>query len=587
MLAKNPLIFLMRAALVYRAKAILALCASVLNKLCDVVPELLIGLAIDVIVNQQHSFVARVTGMQDPFTQLIAVGVLTATLWIGESFFEYVYLIVWRDIAQSVQRDLRLQAYDHLQRLDLAFLGDKSTGGLLAIVNDDVQQLEQFLSAGPNALIQLSVNIVVIGGIFFLVSPVIAVLTLAPVPFVVGISLYFQQHLARLYEKVRGRAELLAGHLAGRLMGIATIKSYTTENYEVAELKREGDAYYQLVKAVNKVSAAYIPLVRMPILAGFILSMMVGGYYALHGTIAISSFSILVFLTQRFLWPFTELASLTDMYERAMASMKRIGALLALENTIKSGTVPLRNASLSVLTFDNVSFSYPESFPVFEQLSLSIQPQKTTAFVGTTGSGKSTLIKLLLRFYDPTAGTILLAEHSLADFNLEDLRTAIGLVSQEVYLMHGTVADNIAYGSRNASPEEIVAVAKMAEAHDFIMQLPCGYETIVQEGGKNLSGGQRQRISIARALLKRPAILIFDEATAALDNETEAAIARSLATIAGRQTMIIIAHRLSTVRHADVINVMQAGRIVESGTHQQLCQQNGVYAALWRTQTGE
>ena len=579
---------LMRYLVPYKIKLFLAMLSSVLNKLCDIVPEILIGIAIDVIIHQKQSVVARFVGIENPYHQLYLVGGLTAALWILESVFEYCYLILWRSIAQDVQHTLRLATYAHVQKLDMAYYENKTSGGLLSIINDDINQLEQFLSEAPNAIIQLIVNIVFMGGIFIFISPMLALLTLLPVPFVILIAFYFQHRLATLYGVVRDRVEALSGHIVGRLMGITTIKSYTAEDYELACLSKESLAYKQENHKASRVNATYIPLVRMGILCGFIMSMLVGGRYALAGTLSISMYSVLVFLTQRFLWPFTTLTTITDMYERAMASVRRVFTLLAHRQTIVDGSHDLVfNTINGSITFDQVSFKYSNGLEIFKNLSFVIPANSTVAFVGTTGSGKSTIIKLLLRLYEPAHGTIVLDGIDIKTVTLKTLRQAMALVSQEVYLINDTVAHNIAYGLPATSLEKIIHAAQMAEAHEFIMQLPYGYTTVIGENGKNLSGGQRQRISIARAILKNPQIFIFDEATSALDNETEAAIQRSMTALAHDHTMIVIAHRLSTVRHADIIFVMEKGRIVESGTHDELVRKNGSYATLWKIQTGE
>lgn len=413
-------------------------------------------------------------------------------------------------------------------------------------------------------------------------------LTLIPVPVVIAIAYYFQNRLAGLYGTVRERVEALSSHIASRLMGITTIKSYTTQDYELACLSQESVAYQQASQAASNVKAAYIPIVRMGILCGFIMSLIVGGCYALQGSIALSFYSVLVFLTQRFLWPFTTLTSMTDLYERAMASARRIFSVLAQRSHIVDGPNKLDSKHVAgAVTFDGVSFAYSNRSQIFNDLSLTIPAKSTVAFVGTTGSGKSTIIKLILRLYNCIKGKVMVDGIDITSVTTQSLRQAIALVSQEVYLLHGTVAQNIAYGSKDATPEMIVHAAKMGQAHDFIMQLPHGYATIIEENGKNLSGGQRQRIAIARAMLKNPPIFIFDEATSALDNETEAAIQRSMASLARNHTTIIIAHRLSTVRHADIIFVMEHGAIVESGSHDELVAKNGTYATLWKIQTGE
>ncbi len=585
---KHTLSLLFRYIIPYKLKFILAIISSILNKLCDIVPELLIGMSIDVIVNQKTSLVSRITGITDPLTQLYYIGALTAILWILESVFEYFYLILWRSLSQDIQHTLRIETYGHMQNLDMAYFENKTTGGLLSIINDDINQLELFLSEGPNAIIQLTINIIVMGSIFFVINSTLAVLTLLPIPFVIFIAYYFQRRLAVLYETVRERVASLGGHIASRLMGIMTIKSYTTENDEIVALTKESRTYKQVNHNASRVNAAYIPIVRMGILAGFIMSLLVGGQLALSGALSISFYSVLVFLTQRFLWPFTTLTTTTDMYERAMASARRIFSVLHHGSEIIEGSQKLNWTQVKgTISFKQVSFTYGNGTNVFNNLSLEIPAHHTVAFVGTTGSGKSTITKLLLRLYENKSGIISLDGVDIKKLTTTSMRQAIGLVSQEVYLINGSVAENICYGTPHATREMIIEAAKMAEAHDFIMQLPQGYETNLGENGKNLSGGQRQRLAIARAMVKNPPIFIFDEATSALDNETEAAVQHSIKMLMHKHTMIIIAHRLSTVRHADTIFVLEKGVIVESGNHEALVEKNGQYAMLWKLQSEE
>jgi ATP-binding cassette subfamily B protein len=335
----------------------------------------------------------------------------------------------------------------------------------------------------------------------------------------------------------------------------------------------------------------------MLIVVGFIAILGFGGKLAVAGELNVGAYSVLIFMTQRLLWPLTRLGATLDLYQRAMASTNRIFSLLDTAPRIIDGQhdLPLDQVAGDI-RFEDVHFEYPASIvsetpgrpapAVIQDFTLHIPAGQTVALVGPTGAGKSTIVKLLLRFYDVQQGRILLDGHDLRDLRRRDLRRAIGFVSQDVFLFHGTVRENIAYGTFDASDEAIIRAARIAEAHDFIMQLPNGYDTIVGERGQKLSGGQRQRISIARAVLKDPPVLILDEATSSVDNETEAAIQRSLDVIARGRTTILIAHRLSTVRNAHHIVVIDRGRIVESGTHQELIAQNGLYAALWRVQTG-
>ncbi|MBA3954271.1 ABC transporter ATP-binding protein [Candidatus Dependentiae bacterium] len=582
--ATNALIKLVKYAAPSTKAIVFASLCSVLNKICDIVPEILIGISIDVIVNQQHSIVAKL-GIANPFHQLYLVGFLTALLWILESIFEYAYSITWRNLAQEIQHTLRLKTYEKIQNLDLEYFENKTTGSLLNTLQDDINQLEGFLSQGPNEIIQLTVNIIVMGLLFFYLSPTLALVTLLPVPFVIGIAYYFQHKLANLYEAVRQTSSNLTSHIASRLQGIATIKSYTTEKYELERLQKQSNLYQKANYNANRVTAQYIPIVRMAIMVGFIMSLVVGGVYALQGKIPINWYAALVFLTQRFLWPFTSLATITDMYEKTMACAKRILAILASSPAIIDGNSKSDIQSIKgQIYFKDVSFSYSNGLKVLNKLNFEVPARKIVAFVGQTGSGKSTIIKLLLRFYDASSGSISIDNHAIRDIKLTDLRKSLALVSQDVYLVEGTIAENIAYGTFHASRNDIIKAATMAQAHDFIMALPRGYDTKIQEHGKNLSGGQRQRISIARAIIKKAPIIIFDEATSAIDNETESMIQRSIVQLSANHTIIIIAHRLSTVRNADTIFVLDKGSIIQSGNHEELLKKQGVYANLWNGQ---
>lgn len=593
---QHPLSRLWQYTRAYHPTLIIATIFSILNKVFDLAPPVLIGVAVDVVVQQEDSFLARL-GIPDVMTQLAVLGVLTAVVWAAESIFQYLYAVRWRNLAQSIQHELRLDAYDHVQHLDMAFFEERSSGGLMAVLNDDVNQLERFLDGGANEIIQLITTIVVIGGIFLVSAPSVAWMTVLPMPFIVWGSIHFQRWLAPRYQRVREQVGILNSQLANNLGGIATIKSFTAENHEREQVRRESEAYRQRNREAIALSAAFVPLIRMVIVLGFIAIMVFGGRLVLQGALAVGTYSVLVFMTQRLLWPLTRLGETLDQYQRAMASTTRILDLLDTPATIKSGPEALpKTAVKGDIILEGVSFAYgsgtngssASTTPnVIRDLSLRIEAGQTAAIVGATGAGKTTLMKLLLRFYDVTGGQILLDGHDLRQLQLSDLRQAIGFVSQDVFLFHGSVRENIAYGTFDAALEQIVSAAKLAEAHDFIMELPQGYDTIVGERGQKLSGGQRQRISIARAIIKDPPVLVLDEATSSVDNETEAAIQRSLERLAIGRTTIVIAHRLSTVRNADVIFVLENGRLREHGRHETLAElPDGIYAGLWRVQTG-
>ncbi|MEG3974009.1 ABC transporter ATP-binding protein [Microcoleus sp. herbarium8] len=582
----HPLKRLLKYGRRYRIKTWLASICSLLNKFFDLAPPALIGIAVDVVVKQQDSMLAQ-WGIKDVFWQLAIITILSLIVWTLESVFEYAYDYLWRNLAQDIEHDLRLEAYSHLQELELAYFEERSTGGLISILNDDINQLERFLDDGANEVIQVITTVVVIGAAFFAASPGVAGLSMLPIPFIIWGSIAFQNRLAPLYADVREKVSFLNGQLSNNLMGITTIKSFTSEDYETQRIDTQSQAYRQSNQRAIALSAAFIPLIRVVIFLGFIATLFLGGLEVVAGQLSVGTYSVLVFLTQRLLWPLTRLGDTLDQYQRAMASTNRVMNLLDTPIAIRTGDIRLPVSSIKgEIEFKNVTFSYNQRKPILQYFSLTLPAGKTTAIVGATGSGKSTLVKLILRLYEVQYGQIYLDGIELNNLNLKDLRRAIGLVSQDVFLFHGTVAENIAYGSFEATDREIVNAAKIAEAHEFIAQLPEGYKTIVGERGQKLSGGQRQRIAIARAVLKNPPILILDEATSAVDNETEAAIQRSLERITKNRTTIAIAHRLSTVRNADCICVMEEGLVVESGQHEQLIEHDGVYASLWRVQSG-
>jgi ATP-binding cassette, subfamily B, bacterial len=583
-----PLIRLLRYARGYRPRIIAATTFSILNKLFDLAPPALIGLAVDIVVNREASFLARL-GVESPLQQLYWLAGITLFVWIMESVFEYANRIVWRNLAQDVEHLLRLDAYGHVQGLEMAYFEDRSTGGLMAVLNDDINQLERFLDVGADQILQITTAVVLVSALFVFSAPGIAWVALLPMPLIIAGSIWFQRHLTPRYAGVREQVSLLNGQLANNLSGIATIKSFTAEAHEVERIRSLSQDYNNANRSAIVLSSAFSPLIRMLIVAGFIAIMVFAGQQALNGTLNVGLYSVLVFMTQRLLWPLTSLGETFDQYQRAMSSVRRVMDLLDVTPEMQSGDIPLPKADVNgEIRFDDVRFAYKTGSEVLKGLSLHIPPGNTAAIVGATGAGKSTIVKLLLRYYDVTGGAVTLDGHDLRDLDMADLRGSIGLVSQDVYLFHGTVRENITYGTFGATDEEIIAAANIAEAHDFIMSLPQGYDTVVGERGQKLSGGQRQRLSIARAVLKNPPVLILDEATSSVDNETEASIQRSLEKIIVGRTTIIIAHRLSTVRNADQIFVMEHGVLREQGQHDDLvAQPDGIYAALWRVQSGE
>jgi ATP-binding cassette subfamily B protein len=581
---RGPLGRLLAFARPYRRDTVLASVFSILNKLFDVLPELLIGVAVDVVVNRQASFVASL-GVRDPAQQLLVLTALTVVVWVCESAFEYLYALRWRGLAQDVQHAMRQAAYEHLQRLPPAFIERERSGRLMAVLNEDVNQVERFLNTGANDLLQVFCSSLMVGGVFFVLTAKLAALALLPIPLIIIGAFWFQRRLAPRYAAVREAAGTLSTRLNNNLLGMATIQAYTAEAFEAGHLREASDGFRARNAEAIRVSAAITPVIRMAILAGFVATLLYGGLLTLRGELGVGSYSALVYLTQRLLWPLTRLADLTDLYNRAMASVDRVMALLDTPApTVPSSRLP--DTARPVLQFEGVSFAY-DGRPALRDVTFHVPAGHQVALVGATGGGKSTLLKLLLRFLEPQQGRIRFDGLDVAQYDPASLRARIGYVAQHPFLTDGTIAENIAYGAASPDLARVERAARAAEVHAFVHALPDGYASRVGERGTQLSGGQRQRIALARAFYRDPDVLVLDEATSAVDNDTEAAIQRSLATWAQGRTLLVVAHRLSTVRHADQILVLEGGAITERGTHEQLVARNGTYAALWRLQTGE
>ena len=565
----------------------LATFCSVLNKIWDLAPPLLIGLAVDVVVLREKSFLAGF-GVTDPWHQLILLSVFTFLIWGLESLFEYFYGILWRNLAQTVQHELRLETFAHVQKQGMGWFDERQKGDILAILNDDINQLERFLDKGANDFLQVSTTVIVVGAVFLAISWKVALFAVLPIPIIIWGSFLYQRSLEPRYAEVRDTAGKLNALLENDLSGMSTIQSFTAESRELARVEDLSNEYRDANKKAIRLSVAFVPMIRMAILCGFTATLLLGGWITLEGGLAIGAYSVLVFMTQRLLWPLTRLGETFDLYQRAMASSTRVLNVLTSPTEIQQGDFKPENEDIvnSNVNFNDVHFAYTGRNKVFEGLNLSLEGGKTTGIVGATGSGKTTLIRLLLRFAEPSEGSIEWAGEKLPDWDLNRLRSSMALVDQHITLFPTTIMENIRYGKPDASDEDVKGAGLIAEASAFIDELPDGWETLVGEGGHRLSGGQRQRLAIARAILKDAPILILDEATSAVDNETEAALQRSISKVSQNRTAVIIAHRLSTIRNADRILVLENGNIIEDGTHEELVSQNGVYARMWAVQTG-
>ncbi len=561
--------------------------ATTLGKLMDVAPEILIGVVVDVVVRGENSFFANTFGIHDRWHQLLILAGLNAIIWIFESVFGYLSAVGWRNLSQTIEHQIRTDLYRHVQGLEVGYFEDTSSGGILSVLNDDVNQLERFLDTGAATILNLFWNIVFVGAVFAASSWLIMLLAIVPIPVIVWGSLRFQRTLGPRYAAVREAVGEMSTTISRNLSGITTIKAFTAESSEAARVERVSHDYLLANREAIRVSSAFGQVIRMAILTGFTCTLVVGGWMVLHQRMQVGIYSVLVFMTQRLLWPMVSLGDTLDQYQRAMASTRRIFRLMDTQPQMVDGTARLPEPIRGDIELKNVNFGYGDGPDVVSGLDLRIPAGETHGIVGATGAGKSTILRLLLRFSDARSGDITIDGHSVQNLAMAELRRHFGYVSQDVFLFHGTVRENIAFGKPGATDEEIERAARQAEAHEFILGLPNGYDTVVGDRGQKLSGGQRQRLSLARAIVRDPAILLLDEATSAVDNETEAAIQRSMAHVTQGRTSIVVAHRLSTVRDAHRIWVLEGGRVIEAGTHDELLGRDGLYSALWRVQTGE
>lgn len=591
----NPFIRLWRHNPDWRVKAKRATLFSVLNKLFDVLPEILIGVAVDLVVKREESFIASL-GFATPESQLLFLGALTFIVWSSESFFEYLFSVEWRNLAQTVQGALRTEGARNALSHQLAWFESSHSGRFQTVLGEDVNQLERFLDGGINNIIQLVTSTVLVSAVFFYLSPAIAVLALLPIPFIFGGSMFFQKKLEPRYRRVREAAARIGVRLSTVFSGIMTVKSFSMEQVESEKLRRLSDAYAEENRNAIKVSSAFIPLIRILILMGFLVTLVYGGFLAFDGELDVGSYSVLVFLTQRLLWPFTRLGETVDLYQRAMASTDRIMELVHLkpessvssmdQNHKKPGSSTDNSENIS-LEFSGVSFSYPGSKgSVLSNISFRVESPGHIGIVGSTGSGKSTLVKLMLGFYGINKGSVSVWGKDISSYEAGELRKFFSYVPQDVFLFDGTFYENLVYGSNSATEERLNQVLVKTGLDNLVSSLEHGLETRVGERGVMLSGGQRQRIAIARALLKDAPVLILDEATSAVDNETEMLIKRTVDELSKSKLIFSVAHRLSTIRRADEILVFDGGGIVGRGTHDAMVSSEGVYKNLWDIQTG-
>ncbi|WHH60176.1 ABC transporter ATP-binding protein [Petroclostridium sp. X23] len=527
------------------------------------------------------------TEQQDMNAMLViqnTVMILVAA-YVVRAVFTYFYRYLSHVAAWKLVADMRTMVYEHLQKLSLRYYHDKQTGQLMSRTINDTATFEVLIAHAVPDLITNGLILIGITTILFVINAYLAALALIPIPFLMIGGWWFTKKVLPNFREAQSTLAELNAVVQDNISGIKEIQVFNQQIREKNRVDKRAKKYASAILHALKLSAIFHPAVEMVSAFGTVVVVGFGGWLAMRHYISPADIVGFILYLSLFYQPITTLARVIEDLQQATAGAERVFELLDTEPDI----VDQKNAKEIAkaggeITFEHVDFEYVSSKPVLKDVSFHVQSGQMLALVGPTGVGKTTIISLAARFYDPTSGRILLDGTDIKEITISSLRNQISIVLQDIFLFNGSVADNIAYGSKEASLEDIVQAAKIARAHDFISELPQGYDTIIGERGVKLSGGQKQRLSIARAVLRNTPILILDEATAAVDVETEKQIQQAIQELAGSKTIIVIAHRLSTVKKADRILVLKEGEIVESGTHEDLLQLGGLYEQLCKTQ---
>lgn len=509
---------------------------------------------------------------------VIAAAILVAA--VVRSAVNYVYSITLGILIHlEIVVDLRGQVYDKLQRLSFRFFDANASGSIINRVTSDVQLVRSFVDGVLIQSVILVLSLVVYLVYMLSIHPLLTVVCLATTPLLWFVSVWFSRRVRPLYAENRELFDRMVLKLSESVQGIQVVKSFAREREEIAQFNQANDAVRDQQRTIFQWLSFYSPTIGLLSQISLVVLLGYGGYLVIHGQIPLGT-GLVVFagLLQQFSGQVTNIATIANTVEQSLTGARRVFEVLDAPIEVQSPASPKRIAKArGEVRFEHVWFEHKVQQPVLQDIDFTVQPGQCIALLGATGAGKSVLLSLLPRFYDPTRGRLLLDGNDLRELDLDELRRNIGIVFQESFLFSNTVAANIAFGHPNTTPEQIERAARIAQAHEFIVKLPKGYETVLGEAGSDLSGGQRQRLAIARALLLEPSILILDDPTAAIDPETEHEILEAMGHAMKGRTTFVVAHRLSTLRRADMILVMDDGRIVQRGTHDELMKLKGHY----------
>jgi ATP-binding cassette subfamily B protein len=571
----------------YSKSAASLLLISIVDRMFEAAPSAMIGAAGDIVTRRSGSMFGKL-GFKTVRSQLFALGGVSVIVWALDSMMSYWHARASGKLAREIQNDLRNKAYKQLQTLDIAQLEGRPVSKWISLVRSDTSRIAHFIEEGVDPFVTMFTNGLTVATTFLLRSPALAAIQMAVLPVLYLVSTQLLAPIRERQEIARDREDHLDAAVLNNVNGISTITNFGRQSAEADRIGILGKDYMESANHTASIAAAYVPSIQIVVAGGFVSTLVWGGNLVDAGRLSNTFYNVMGFACLRLFNALARLGISIEHFQRTRVSFDRLIELLEMRPQICSGNVPLEASSVSGdIVFQDVTFHYVPQRAALNKVNLRIAAGKTTAIVGPTGAGKTTLQKLLLRFYEHESGSILLDGEDIRLLDTLDLRAAIATVPQQTFLFDGTVRENIAYSRPEASLEEVVSAARAAQCDDFVRGLSDGYETQVGENGNKLSGGQKQRLAIARAVLAGRPIMFFDEATSAIDYETEAAMQKSMRSVVANRTTLVIAHRLSTVRDADMIYVMQDGAVSEQGTHDELLEANGVYASMWRIQTGE